>query len=143
MWIPRRLWTVLVADNGRLDEALERERAKVLGLERALAISQTNADHWRVLVNTLSQDRERIAAAKGLDLPGPRIEGRLQTPAAVTAAAVEGPAVVGRSLEEAETVEDALAMYKGHVDGFEDVGDAQADALGIAHADDGTLEYTR
>jgi hypothetical protein len=131
---------------------LAEERTKVLMLERALATSQANVDWMRHFANTMSQDRQHLAASKGLDLPGPQFEGKLQTPADVEAAALArarareagggAPVEVGRAIEDAGDVDAAMAAYTGHVNGFEDLGDDEAERLGIGHnAEDGTVEY--
>lgn len=111
-----------------LQQEVERERTKVLMLERALAVSQANVDWMRVMANTMAQDRTKIAAFKGLDLPSPEIGGRLQTAADVERkaekqAASGVPEEVGAAIAEAADFEEALDRYKGHVGNFEDVGD--------------------
>jgi hypothetical protein len=137
-----------------LQKELIVERQKVLGLERALAVSQGNVDWMRHYANALSADRQSLAAAKGLDLPAPRFEGQLQTAADVEARATAAarareagggaPVEVGRAIETADDVDAAMAAYTGHVNGFEDVGDEEAERQGIVHNEaDGTVEYRR
>lgn len=159
MWISKQAWSELrlahEGETAKLQAAivlhrqeLATERTAVLMLERALASSQANVDWMRHYANSLSQDRERIAAAKGLDLPGPQFEGALQTAADVVArarTAAEGggpPLEVGRALVAAEDPDSALAAMTGAVNGFEDVGDEEAGRQGIVHNEtDGTVEY--
>lgn len=160
MWISRlafvaqqEVLTSLDAQRDQLQRDLQIEQLKVTLLERQLATAQANVDWLRVFCNTLSQDRAAIAAAKGIELPAPVIEGALQTAAAVKAraaavAAGGGPPVeIGQALsgiEAAADVDDALKAYGDSVHNFEDVGDAEAQRLGVQHNEtDGTVEYTR
>lgn len=153
MWITRAALDALQRTVDQLQRDLQVEQLKNTLLERQLATSQANVDWLRVFANQLSQDRTAIAASKGIDLPGPAIEGRLQTAAEVQAqaaavAAGGGPTLeVGRALDvitRAESVDEALAGYSDTLNGFEDVGDAEATRLGVKHNEtDGTLEYTR
>lgn len=130
----------------RIEAQLETERAKVVLLERQLATSQANVDWLRVMVNNLSHDRAAIAASRGLSLPAPQLEGALRTPADVTAAvAGDGggaPAAlgVGSALANPD-VDEAMEAFQGLTNGFEDVGDEEAERIGAIHAEDGTLEF--
>jgi hypothetical protein len=145
-----------------LKRQLEVAQVRNVLLEKQLATAQANVDWLRVLANTFSNDRAAIAAAKGIILPNPQIEGAVRTPAEIARIAEhiagevdrlkakdreEGggaPAVVGAALADAPNVDDALDAYRGHVNNFEDVGDDAAAELGIGHdAKDGTVEYSK
>lgn len=128
------------------------ERQKIIGLERALAVSQGNVDWMRVFANTISEDRKLLASTKGIELATPRFEGRLQTAADVEAAILAkararqagggAPVEVGQALDTASDLDSAMAAYTGHVNGFEDVGDEEAERQGITHNEvDGSVEH--
>lgn len=163
MWIAKKAWDALQLahqeERTKLQAAvvahrqeLATIRTQVVMLERALATAQGNVDWLRVFANTMSQDRQFIASTKGLELPGPQFDGQLQSAADIAAAArartsAEGggpPLEVGRAIETAPDVDSALAAYTGAVNGFEDVGDEEADRLGIKHNEqDGAVEYVK
>ncbi len=119
-------------------------QVRIVALERQLATSQANVDWLRVFANNLSNDRAAIAATKGLALPVPQLEGDLTTPQQVQAAAVNAPVTSGAGFVDVpDDLDGAMEQYRGVVDNFEDVGDDRAKEMGIAHADDGTVEYRR
>jgi hypothetical protein len=137
-----------------LTKELAIEKQKVLGLEKALAVSQSNVDWMRHYANALSEDRRSLAGLKGIELPAPRFEGQLQTPADVEARALAAakqreagggaPVEVGRAIEDATDLDAAMAAYTGHVNGFEDLGDEEAERQGIRHNEtDGSVEYAK
>lgn len=165
MWMTKRALDALelrhAAEVARLTtlndaqrQELTEERMKVVMLERAMASSQSNLDWMRIFANQLSHDRDQIARLRGFELAGPTFEGGLQTPADVEARAVAAarareagggaPAIVGATLAAATDVDSAMAAYTGHVGGFEDVGDEEAERLGISHHEqDGAVEYVK
>jgi hypothetical protein len=151
----RNQW--LEQQNTTLDKQLGEARLQIVALERALATSQTNVDWMRTMVNNAIADRNALARTKGIELDDYEIAGRLQTPADVEARALAAarareaagganvdPAIVGQRLSDADSVEGAMAIMQGAVGGFEDVGDEEAERLGIRHNEhDGQVEYAK
>lgn len=133
--------------------AIEHER--VVGLERALAVSQGNLDWMRHYANALSADRQAFASTKGIAMPAPQFEGTLQTAADVEKRALAvaqqreagggAPVEVGRAIDGAgDDLDAALAAYTGHVNGFEDLGDDESERQGITHDGvDGSVQYAK
>jgi hypothetical protein len=136
---------VLRKELAATQHALELERQKVIALERALAQSQANVEWLRLLYNQSANDRAAISAMKfGTPLPAPQLEGTLQTPQDVIAAAEQraaAPAGLQKAVLEEDDLDKALENYTGMAGGFGDVGDAEAERLGITHADDGSVAY--
>lgn len=133
MWISNTVWT-------ELHEDLNLKNVQIAALERALATSQANVDWLKVYANNAVNERNAIAASRGLQLPRPQIEGTPQSPEAVKNTALSG---ADKSFERAEDLDEAMETYRGSVGNFEDLGDAEAERQGVHHADDGTVEYTR
>lgn len=151
MWISKRAYDALLAAHERELEAMTAEKdrlaralaiadAKRSLLKESLSVSQNNVDWLRVQVNNLTMDRAAIAAAKGIELPAPQIEGQLKTPEDVVRQAKDAPAGL---VQLPDDLDSAMEKYSTLTGGFEDVGDEEAARQGIRHAEDGAVEYTR
>lgn len=120
MWIARR-------DYDRLQTELTEQRTKREAAETSLALTRQTVEWFRVQVNTLQYERASLLAKiTGAPVMVPTVKAEESSP-------ISPPA---RTPGEDKFLSQMAAL-------FDDVGDETAQTLGITHADDGTVVYTK
>lgn len=123
MWINKQFFEMVLADNKRLQDAVEFEKigasrmsATAAGLREQKAKDDITIDWMRHRVNALEKEKGALLLAKGVHLPVPEIVPT--RPGSVS----------------------SLPDFS-HMPSFEDVGDEAATRLGLVHDEHGHLTF--
>lgn len=133
----------------QLRDAQALHAVEVEQLKGQISLTQNNFEWMRHQFNAMSNDRAILAQQKGLVLPAPQFEragdaGTASQPSAgaplTPGARVDDEAPPFAAPASTEDPDEWMKTVGEQVGNFEDVGDAAAAVLGVAHDDDGTLK---